>query len=146
MAKLKRWNWTEANRMVNTGTRKRLLMAGELIATEVRTKLKGQIGKGKTTGISRPVYKTGVHRGQPWTQRNFGELLNSIRVVEKIGSWGFEIKKEETSVFMPGIIWRIMLKYLNLHDRLCDQLGGRFYQSLRRFFNGKGAFSRYSFC
>ena len=100
MAKLKRWNWTEANRMVNTGTRKRLLMAAELIKAEVRTKLKGQIGKGKTTGISRPVYTRRRFRGKlvptssvAWTQRNFGELLKSVRVVEKKEAWGFEINK-----------------------------------------------------
>ena len=95
MARVRRWNWNEANRMVNKGTRKRLQSAAKLIKTEVRTKLKGRIGKNVArTGISRPIYKTGPHRGQPWTQRNFGELLNSTRIVEKIGSWGFEIKKE----------------------------------------------------
>lgn len=94
MAKVKRWNWNEANRMVNGETRKRLLTAAEMIKTEIRTKLKRSIGKGETTGISRPIYKTGKHRGQPWTQRNFGELLGSVRVVEKREAWGFEIQKE----------------------------------------------------
>lgn len=92
--RIKRWNWKDANKMVNGEGRRRLLLAAELVAAEVRAKLRNQIGKGATTGISRPIYKKGVHRGQPWTQRNFGALLNSIRVVEKKERWGFEIHRE----------------------------------------------------
>jgi len=33
--------------------------------------------------LSRPMYKKGKYAGQPWTARDAGALLKSIRVVEK---------------------------------------------------------------
>lgn len=58
----------------------RLEAAALRLAMETRRTLRSRIGAGRTTGISRPVYKTGPYAGQPWTARDFGELLNSVRV------------------------------------------------------------------
>jgi hypothetical protein len=40
-----------------------------------------------------PVYQTGKYAGVPWTQRNAGELLASIRVVEQKEKFGREFFK-----------------------------------------------------
>ena len=56
--------------------------------------LRGYIGSGKTTGISRPMYKKGPYKDQPWTARDFGQLLESIRVVRKTGKSGKPLTKK----------------------------------------------------
>lgn len=64
---------------------KRLEKAAEEIRWQAILKLKMEIGKGKTTGISRPIYKKGKYAGAIWTARNFGDLIHTIRVVKKYG-------------------------------------------------------------
>jgi hypothetical protein len=66
----------------------RLEAAALRLAMETRRTLRSRIGSGRTTGISRPVYKTGPYAGQPWTARDFGELLNSVRVTRLRTSGG----------------------------------------------------------
>ncbi len=61
----------------------RLLQAAYVVKDRAVQRLRGHIGSGKTTGINRPVYKTGPFSGQKWTAREFGNLLKSVRVVEK---------------------------------------------------------------
>lgn len=61
----------------------RLVRAAFVVKDRVAPKLRSEIGTGKTTGISRPVYKRGPYAGQRWTGREFGRLLKSVRVVEK---------------------------------------------------------------
>jgi hypothetical protein len=70
----------------------RLLTAAYVIKDATVRHLRSQIGKGKTTGINRPVYLTGDYAGQPWTAREFGQMLKSVRVVEKEES-GVEVVK-----------------------------------------------------
>jgi hypothetical protein len=60
-----------------------LLDAAYVIKDDAVRKLRSQIGRGKTTGINRPVYKRGKYAGQFWTARQFGNLIASIRVTEK---------------------------------------------------------------
>jgi len=67
--------------------------AAYLIRDSVKRHLRRQIGTGKTTGISRPIYKTGRYAGQPWTARDPSELMKSIRVVQKKEQYGTEIIK-----------------------------------------------------
>jgi hypothetical protein len=62
-----------------------LLDASYIIKDDAVRKLRSQIGLGKTTGISRPVYKRGKYAGKFWTARQFGNLIKSIRVSEKYG-------------------------------------------------------------
>lgn len=61
----------------------RLLEAAYVVKDATVRKLRSQIGTGKTTGISRPIYQRGMAKGEKWTGREFGRLLKSIRVVEK---------------------------------------------------------------
>jgi hypothetical protein len=61
----------------------RLEAAALRIAMETRRNLRSRIGTGRTTGISRPAYKTGPYAGQAWTKRDFGELLESVRVTRQ---------------------------------------------------------------
>jgi len=66
----------------------RLVKAANIIRAATKRKLSAKIGKGETTGISRPIYKTGSYAGQPWTKRDFGELMKSIRVTQKKSKYG----------------------------------------------------------
>jgi len=91
--RVRNWNPKRYDDQFANASMERLREAAEIVAARTRVNLSKRIGKGKTTGISRPIYKTGKYAGQAWTQRNFGELLNSIRVVEKKERWGFEVHK-----------------------------------------------------
>jgi len=80
------WKPEAAYRDFSNVSKKRVLTAAYVIKDSVVRHLRSQIGTGKTTGISRPVYKIGGisrYAGQPWTARNFGELLKSVRVTQK---------------------------------------------------------------
>ena len=72
----------------------RLEAAALRIAMETRRNLRARIGSGKTTGITRPMYKSGPYAGQYWTARNFGELVQSIRVVRKRTAGGKALSKK----------------------------------------------------
>ena len=61
----------------------RLREAAYVVKDAAVQRLRGQIGGGRTTGISRPVYRKGPYAGQRWTAREFGQLLKSVRVTEK---------------------------------------------------------------
>jgi len=61
----------------------RLVKAAKVVRAKTKRKLAAQIGRGKTTGINRPVYLTGDYAGEPWTAREFGQMLDSVRVVRK---------------------------------------------------------------
>jgi len=61
----------------------RLVKAAKVVRAKTKRKLAEQIGRGKTTGINRPVYLTGDYAGEPWTAREFGQMLDSVRVVRK---------------------------------------------------------------
>lgn len=56
----------------------RLLAASYVVKDKTVQRLRGQIRR----NISRPVYKKGPYAGEPWTARNAGALLQSVRVVE----------------------------------------------------------------
>jgi len=88
------WNPKKYDKQFMDASMDRLREAAEIVAAATRVSLSKQIGKGKTTGISRPIYQTGKYAGQKWTQRNFGELMKSIRVVEKKEQWGFETHRK----------------------------------------------------
>jgi hypothetical protein len=77
------WNPNVADETFENVVMERLVEAANVIKLQTRINLREQIGQGKTTGISRPVYKKGRYAGAAWTARNFGELIRSIRVVRK---------------------------------------------------------------
>jgi len=81
--RVENWSWKEADKMVEKGARERQLKAAEVLKESVKQHLASQLGHGKTYGVSRSIYKTGKYAGQEWTKRDPGELMRSIRVVEK---------------------------------------------------------------
>ena len=56
-----------------------LLTAAYVVKDKTVQLLRGQIKR----NINRPVYKKGPYAGEPWTARHAGELLHSVRVVQK---------------------------------------------------------------
>lgn len=81
--KVKRWNWTQANKVVVKNGRARTRKAAEALAAAVRAKC--PVGT-----VSHPMYKTGKFAGQPWTKRDGGSLKRSVRVTEKKENYGIE--------------------------------------------------------
>jgi len=77
------WNPNIADQTFENVAVSRLLSAAYVVKDATVRKLRSRIGEGKTTGISRPVYKTGKYANQPWTARDFGQLLRSVRVTKK---------------------------------------------------------------
>jgi len=61
----------------------RLVKAANIVRAAAKKRLTGQIGRGATTGINRPVYKSGDYAGVAWTAREFGQLMKSVRVTRK---------------------------------------------------------------
>jgi hypothetical protein len=89
--RLENWNPNAFDETFDDVAKERLEEAAELIAGATRQNLRSLIGAGKTTGISRPVYRKGPYAGQPWTAREFGQLLKSVRVTKKQDKWGHEM-------------------------------------------------------
>ena len=77
------WNPNRFDQEFENVSINRLLDASYVIKGDAVRKLRSQIGKGVTTGINRPVYKTGKYAGRYWTSREFGELIKSVRVTRK---------------------------------------------------------------
>lgn len=71
----------------------RLLDAAYVLKDNTARHLRGQIGRGKTTGINRPVYKSGDYAGKAWTAREFGQMLKSVRVTRKTSKTGKPLSK-----------------------------------------------------
>jgi hypothetical protein len=85
MARVANWNVDNANEKMIHITMDRLEAAAKVVEHKAKSNLHSYIGKGKTTGISRPVYQSGKHKGKPWTARDFGALLSTIRTVRLYG-------------------------------------------------------------
>ena len=95
------WKPEEAYKDFSYISKKRVLKAANVIKDAVVRRLRSQIGTGKTTGISRPMYKSGPYAGVPWTKRDFGELLKSVRVVQKKENYGVEkFEKQNVRVYV----------------------------------------------
>lgn len=69
-----------ADNVVMGEAMRRLELAGNVLASKIRSNLQSQI---KNPNYSRPPYKTGKYAGKWWTARDAGELLRSVRVVTK---------------------------------------------------------------
>ena len=59
------WKPEEAYKDFSYISKKRVLKAANVIKDAVVRRLRSQIGTGKTTGISRPMYKSGPYAGVP---------------------------------------------------------------------------------
>ena len=86
----------------------RLLDAAYVVKDATVRHLRSQIGKGETTGISRPMYKTGRYKDQPWTSREPGRLIKSIRVTRKKTKSGKAFSKKRNvrvyaGSYPPGV-------------------------------------------
>lgn len=75
------WNPNTLDQTFENVAMDRLVEGAAVIRDKAKQNLHGQLGRGKTTGINRPVYKTGRYAGRDWTARHFSELMRSIRIV-----------------------------------------------------------------
>ena len=71
-----KFNWGNADKMVAERSLERVRKAAKVIAA--RAAYNCPVGT-----ISRPIAKSGVYAGEPWTSRDAGRLRASIRVVER---------------------------------------------------------------
>lgn len=71
-----KFNWGKADKMVAERSLDRVRKAAKVVAA--RTIQNCPVGT-----ISRPIAKSGVYAGQPWTSRDAGRLKDSIRIVER---------------------------------------------------------------
>jgi len=81
-------------------TKDRLMKAAKVLKASTKRHLAAQIGRGKTTGINRPVYKSGDYAGSTWTAREAGRMMKSVRIVEKKTKTGRVSKKQNTRVYV----------------------------------------------
>jgi len=84
--RVRNWNPIKYDEKFMNVAYDRMKDSAEIIADEVRRRC--PVGT-----KSRPMYQSGPHAGKPWTARDAGQLKKSVRVVEKKGRWGFEIKR-----------------------------------------------------
>ena len=80
------WNGEDALlKVVTTRGHKRLVKAARIIKAAVRRRC--PVGT-----ISRPMYRKGPYRGQPWTSTDKGRLRKSVRIVERDEEkYGFQL-------------------------------------------------------
>ena len=105
MSRVEYWNFNEADQDFANISRARLWDAAYVVKDTVVRRLRSRIGEGETTGINRPVYKTGKYAGEPWTARDFGQLLRSVRVTGKESKTGKLIwRKHNVRVYVGNYL------------------------------------------
>jgi len=103
--RLESWNPSAFDQDFENVAIERLVKAANIVRATAKRKLSAKIGKGETTGISRPIYKTGRYAGQAWTKRDFGELMKSIRVTQKKSKYGKVLwKKRNVRVYVGNYL------------------------------------------
>jgi hypothetical protein len=78
------WNPSKFDGEFTTASMGRLRKAAEVVADKTRSNLRGIIKH----AVSRPPYKKGDYPNEPWTAREAGSLLKSVRVTEKKEQYG----------------------------------------------------------
>lgn len=78
--RVENWNPNVMDQSFEGVAIERLEEAAEVVKSYAKQSLASKLGTGQTYGISRPIYKSGPYAGQPWTKRDPGELMRSIRV------------------------------------------------------------------
>lgn len=87
--RIESWDPSRYDNYFETVTMDMMYESSYVVKDKAVQLLRSKIGAGtKSTGISRGPYKTGKYAGQPWTARDFGQLLQSIRVVKKLSKGG----------------------------------------------------------
>lgn len=92
--KMINWNPSRADATFEQIGVDKLVKAANIIRASVKRKLSAQIGRGATTGINRPVYRSGDNAGANWTARDFGNMLKSVRTVQKKTRSGKALSKK----------------------------------------------------
>jgi len=77
------WNPNKMDAVFENIAVERLVKGAKIIRAATKKELAKQIGRGKTTGISHPAYRSGKYAGVNWTSRDFGRMMDSVRVVRK---------------------------------------------------------------
>jgi hypothetical protein len=77
--RVKNWHPEAYDQEIIGASMERLKAAGDLVAAHARRSV--HIGT-----IRRPVYRKGQYAGAPWTKRDPGSLMKSIRVTQKPGA------------------------------------------------------------
>ena len=83
------WNPEKYNGELMAASMKRLKKAAKVVKIEAKSQLNKKLGQGWGKGpkhkfnLSHGPYKTGAYPGVPWTAREAGSLMKSIRVTEK---------------------------------------------------------------
>lgn len=99
--RVENWNPNAMDQTFEDVSIERLMAGANVLRATVKRRLTAEIGKGVTTGISRPVYKKGDAAGKPWTMRQFGTLLKSVRVTQKKSKSGKLLwKKRNVRVYV----------------------------------------------
>lgn len=91
--RLENWDHTKFPELKGLAYDK-LLDAAYVVKDKVAQRLRGVTKR----NISRPAYKKGPYAGEPWTARNAGQLLRSVRVVERKDSMGGGIPPDLTNI------------------------------------------------
>lgn len=100
--RVENWNPNVADQEFANVAMYRLLEAAYVVKDNTVRHLRSQIGKGKTTGINRPMYKSGDYAGKAWTAREFGQMLKSVRVTRKKSKTGKLLMKKRNIRIYAG--------------------------------------------
>ena len=114
--RVKNWNPNKYDGELIDASMKRLVKAAEVVKVNARARC--PVGS-----ISRPMYMSGKHAGQPWTARDAGALKRTIRVTEKYGA-------AETSIIGQNRNVRIYAgNYLVYYAKIVEYSGKKFMRT-----------------
>lgn len=86
--RVEKWNPNAMDATFEAVALDRLWHAAAVLRMTAKRRLASNIGRGRTTGISRPVYRSGKYAGKEWTAREFGALEKSVRRTRLYNKWG----------------------------------------------------------
>jgi len=93
--RIENWNPNRADREFEHIAIERLIKAANIVKAAARRRC--PVGT-----ISRPMYRSGPHKGQTWTARDAGQLRKSIRVVRKKTPTGRAFSKKRNVQIIAG--------------------------------------------
>lgn len=91
--RVENWNPNTADADFSKVVMSRLVEAAKVVESHVKSHT--PVGT-----ITRPIYKTGPYKGQPWTARDGGSLKKSVRVVRKKTKAGNLSRKKNVRVYV----------------------------------------------
>lgn len=90
--RVENWNPNAADADFSKVVMTRLVEAAKVVESHVKSHT--PVGT-----VTRPIYKTGPYRGQPWTARDGGALKKSVRIVRKKTKAGNLSRKKNVRVY-----------------------------------------------